>query len=420
MIEALKKLTLKNAGFEILGRGDCEVLSQLILEKTDEFISYNTLRRLFGLVAYVKPSVNTLDSLARFNGYKNYVDFIKITPSVAYWSEKEKLYQNISGYQLKILDHIANYDFKNEYELDFVISFCRELIYTKKTDLLKEFFQSSFFIKHQFNYSEILHFGNSIGQLLVEYPEIGADLLEYPNFLNFVYCIYVDYNNLNGYYGEWNQIVMENSTELQFIAFAESIHQLKNYLNGNEVTYENLRNLDKSEFHPILLGRIYSIKVISLGYRFDDLNQIISTKYNSDNHSVLYDLFYEPIFIALLTKNFKLMKDIMKYLTPKKMIFQYYHEAHKNHFELMSDIYKESNSNNTSKNKKQIHNKVIRNHKYSYRDVLTQFELILSYHSGNINLTEQKIILNEFNEMAKEFNYPLLNELFLLNYFDKN
>ena len=172
MIEALKKLTLKNAGFELKGRGDCEVLSQLILEKTDEFISYNTIRRLFGLVAYVKPSINTLDSLARFNGYKSYVDFIKITPSIAYWSEKEKLYHNISNQQQNILDYIASNEFNNEYKLDFVISLCRELIYTKKTALLQELFQSSFFTNHQFNYSELLHFGNSIGQLLINYPEI--------------------------------------------------------------------------------------------------------------------------------------------------------------------------------------------------------------------------------------------------------
>ena len=420
MIEILKKLTLKNAGFELKGRGDCEVLSHLILEKTDEFISYNTLRRLFGLVEYVKPSTNSLNTLARFNGYKSYVDFIKITPSIAYWSEKEKLYQSISTHQQKILEYIVSNDFNNEYKLDFVISFCRELIYTKKTALLKDFFQSAFFTNHQFNFSEILHFGNSIGQLLTDYPEIGAELLEYPHFLNFVYCIYVDYNNINGYYGDWNQLVIENSTDLHVTTFAESIRQLKNYLNGNEVSYENLKVPDKSTFHPILIGRIYSIKLITSGYRFDDLNQLIINQYKLDNNTLLYDLFYEPIFIAMLTKNFQLMKDIMKYLAQNKMIFQYYHEAHKNQFELMSFLYQQSISNNSPKKSKQILNKLVRDHKYSYKDVITLFELILNYHSGNIKVSEQKMILNQFNEIAMKFNYPLFNETYLINYFQKN
>jgi|TARA_R110000737_G_scaffold268624_2_gene276021 hypothetical protein len=418
MIETLKKLTLKNAGFELKGRGDCEVLSHLILEKTDEFISYNTLRRMFGLVAYVKPSINTLNTLARFNGYKNYVDFIKITPSLVYWTEKEKLYQNISKNQHDILEYIQSNDFTNESKLDFVISFCRELIYTKKTSLLKEFFQSTFFTNNQFTYSEILHFGNSIGRLLMDYPEIGAEILQYPNFLNFVYCIYVDYNNINGYYGDWNQLVLEKSKELHLTAFSESIYQLKNYLNGNEVTYENLNELDKSTLHPILIGRIYSIKIITSGYRFEDLNQLILKHYKPDDNKILYDLFYEPIFIALMTKNFQLMKDIIKILSSHKMTFEYYHEEHRNNFELMSLIYQQSISNNSPKKPKQILSKVARDHKYSYRYVITLFELILSYHLGNKN--EQKMLVNQFNERALTLNYPLFTENYLLNYFQEN
>ena len=49
MIDYLKKLTIKNAGFEIIDRGDCQLLSsELIIEKIDETVSYNTLRRIFG------------------------------------------------------------------------------------------------------------------------------------------------------------------------------------------------------------------------------------------------------------------------------------------------------------------------------------------------------------------------------------
>lgn len=419
MIETLKKLTLKTAGFELKGRGDCDVLSHLILEKTDEFISYNTLRRLFGLVAYVKPSINTLNTLARFNGYRSYVDFIKITPSIAHWSEKEKLYQNINANQQNILDYINSEDFNSEYKLDFVITFCRELIYTKKTSLLKEFFQSSFFTNNQFNYSEILHFGNSIGQLLVDYPEIGVELLQYPNFINYVYCIYVDYNNINGYYGLWNQFVLEKSTDLHLTAFSESIYQLKNYLNGNEVTYENLRELDKSTLHPILIGRIYSIKIMTSGYQFGDLNQLILNQYKPNDNTILFDLFYEPIFIAMLTKDFLLMKDIVKFLTQEKIIFQYYHSAHKNQFDLMSQIYHQSIFYKTQKKPKQILSKVERDYKYSYRDVITLFELISTYHSGNTKKNERKMILTQFNERALAFNYPLFTEDYLLNYFKK-
>jgi hypothetical protein len=113
------------------------------------------------------------------------------------------------------------------------------------------------------------------------------------------------------------------------------------------------------------------------------------------------------------------MKDIMKYLAQNKMIFQYYHEAHKNQFELMSFLYQQSISNNSPKKSKQILNKLVRDHKYSYKDVITLFELILNYHSGNIKVSEQKMILNQFNEIAAKFKYTLFNEAYLINYFQK-
>ena len=101
------------------------------------------------------------------------------------------------------------------------------------------------------------------------------------------------------------------------------------------------------------------------------------------------------------------------------MIFQYYHEAHKNQFDLMSLIYQQSISNNSPKKSKQIQSKVERDHKYSYKDIITLFELILSYHSRNTNKNEQKTLLNQFNDRAITFNYPLFTEDYLLHYFQK-
>lgn len=415
MIETLIKMSVKTAGFEVKGLGDSVLLSNLILEKTDEFISYNTLRRLFGLVKYVKPSMNTLNTLARFNGYKDYIDFIKISPNTAYWSEKEKLYLHIHDNPQFIINQLNRKDLNSDYKLDFVISFCRELIYLKNFGALDGLFKSSFFTDNNFNYSEILHFGNSIGQLLIENSEIGQKLLHHPNFLRFVYCIHVDYHYLNGYYGEWVDHVLKNSRVVHFTAFSEAILQLKNYLNGLDVSYDKLHMLDKTNFHPILQGRIYSVKILAMGYRSDELNQLIVELKNKEENTVVFDFFHELIIVALLSKNFSLMKDIIKHLSEKKLIFQYYQEAHKNRFDLMCLIFNHSKRRTSSDkvNSKKVKNE--REHKYSYRQLLMSFELILSYHSENIHKNE---VLIHFNEIARNFNYPLISEEYLFNYFD--
>ncbi len=45
MLNLLKRKTELTAGFEINNRVDCELLSDLILDKTSNVISYNALRR---------------------------------------------------------------------------------------------------------------------------------------------------------------------------------------------------------------------------------------------------------------------------------------------------------------------------------------------------------------------------------------
>ena len=50
-------------------------LEASILETLELEISYSTVRRLYGLVNETKPNSKTLNILAKFIGYKNYIHF---------------------------------------------------------------------------------------------------------------------------------------------------------------------------------------------------------------------------------------------------------------------------------------------------------------------------------------------------------
>lgn len=416
MVDELKKITINKSGVQINTSGDCILLSDIITEKTGDFISYNTLRRLFGLVSFVKPSINTLNILAEFNGYKSYAHFVKISPKKAYWIEKEKLYLLINTNPKQILNQLNTNIINQDYILDFIISFCRELIYKKEINLLQKLFNSSFFERSNFNYSEKLHFGNAIGQLLIYNSDVGKKLLSQLNFINFVYCIHVDYTHLNGYYGDWNKQVHEEYKDGEIGSFSESILQLKNFLNVRSVTYDNLQKVNTKNFHPILIGRIYSIKFLSSGYQRKDIKQIFKSHLNIKNQEkVLIDFFYEPIMLALLTKNFNLMGDIINFLSNKKVIFSYYQEAHKCQFDLMCLIFKFS----LKKVKEKPNDfELMRNeieHRYSYRDLFEMFVLVLEFHSQG----KKEYTMKLYNKISKKLNYPLFSKDYLLRYFDK-
>ena len=68
MLYKLKNNIELKCGFKIKSRGDCIVLESIILIETDMFISYNTLRRFFGVVRGTFPSKKTLNILSKYVG----------------------------------------------------------------------------------------------------------------------------------------------------------------------------------------------------------------------------------------------------------------------------------------------------------------------------------------------------------------
>jgi hypothetical protein len=218
------------------------------------------------------------------------------------------------------------------------------------------------------------------------------------------------------YYGDWNKQVHEEYKDGEIGSFSESILQLKNFLNVRSVTYDNLQKVNTKNFHPILIGRIYSIKFLSSGDQRKDIKQIFKSHLNIKNQEkVLIDFFYEPIMLALITKNFNLMGDIINFLSNKKVIFSYYQEAHKCQFDLMCLIFKFS----LKKVKEKPNDfELMRNeieHSYSYRDLFEMFVLVLEFHSQG----KKEYTMKLYNKISKKLNYPLFSKDYLLRYFDK-
>lgn len=414
MIEYLKKLTEKNAGFSIQDRGDCQLLSELIIEKTDELISYNTLRRLFGLASYVKPSRNTLDTLSRFNGYKDYVHYLKINPYEAHWSDKEKLYSLLQEDYESLLYFINELDHKSEQALDLMISLCRELVYLERQTLLEVVFNSIFFSSRNFTYSETLHFGNSIGMLFKSHKLLDNKLLMNTNFLKFVFCIHVDYSNLNGYYGDWCLYVSKSTLDMQIKCFSLAVLEFKKYLNGLTVSYEYFSSINTLDFHPILIGRIFSVQLLSKKY---DTNDVIAffNKIKTTPQEYLLDYLYEPIIVSLISGNFLFMNILIKFITIQKIkVRYYYHEHHMHLFNLLTifnNKFQLIELGLTTKNELIIEDDYF---KYSYKEIIAILVYVYKFHN------DDKVIfqLNRYELLSKKLNYPIFSNRYLVDYFN--
>lgn len=414
MINSLKKLTIKNAGFDIIDRGDCQLLSDLIITKTDETISYNTLRRMFGLASHVKPSKSTLDTLSRFNGYKNYLHFIETNQSEAYWCDQEKLYELLAYDPDEIINFVNYIDYKNEKSLDFIISLCRELIFLNKFLILEEVLNSHFFNHRIFSYSETLHFGNSIGILFKNNLLPTKKILLNQNFIKFVFTIYVDYSNLNGYYGDWCSYVSKNTNDIQLQYFSLAVLELKKYLNGKPVSNSNFKFVDTKDFHPILIGRLFSIKLLSEDVENDVIVEFLEFIRKSNNEKIL-DYLYEPMIVLLLTKKFILMDQLIRFVLYRKIKASYYYQEH--HIKLFSilQMFYSKYLLNNSEAKTTIEKVIVPDDfKYSYRELIELLVTVFKF--NNKNETNKSNYL-KYSEISKKLTYSIFSEAYLNNYF---
>ena len=118
MEKKLRDITVEKIGFKIKSLKDSKRLSQIIAKENDIDISYNTIRRFFGIVKNVQASNFTLDTLSKFNGFDNYSDFM------------------------------VNFKLKNKWSEEFEIS---KIIHKSKDDLLLKYIEDNLSHTRSFN-----------------------------------------------------------------------------------------------------------------------------------------------------------------------------------------------------------------------------------------------------------------------------
>ena len=105
----LKEITEKKIGFKIKNLNDSRRLSEIIANEIDLEISYNTIRRFFGVVKNVKASNYTLDIMSKFNGFDNYTDFIVNYRLSNKWKQEFEITKIIhKNEDDKLLEYIEN------------------------------------------------------------------------------------------------------------------------------------------------------------------------------------------------------------------------------------------------------------------------------------------------------------------------
>ena len=414
MIDLLKKEIEKKIGKKITNRGDCELVSNVIFESLEVEISYSTIRRLYGLVNETKPNTKTLNTLAKFVGYKNYVHFLQSHSFKQKIDLTEIIYKTVSENDSEEIIKLVN-NTRNSTEdfLGMLIILIRELWHNEYYGLINRIFELKALNFSSFSYYEVLKLGNSIGLLIRNKQKIDPQLLNNINFLECVFLIFVDYSSLNKYYGHSLKIIKKNNSKYDITLFSLALLEFRNFLNNKNVNKITFKASKTKRLHPILSGRLLSLKLISA-----DPNKrlrILNTQHKSLlTKGNIIDYNYELFTTSILLKNIEIMYFLISRITLK--VEFYYQKAHLNSFYLMCLFYYKLTGDveNETKFLKSFKLSECRD---SYKEFLTLILHVYLYNNTN-EKSKKRNIKAQYKILSKKLNYPYFSDDFLLNYFN--
>lgn len=415
MLINLKKQIEDKIGFKIINRGDCELLSNIILDILGIEISYNTIRRLYGLAPSTKPNINTLDKLSKFLGYADYIKFCQEYE----FKEKQKLSSKVyklvyDGDKKNILKNIRIIKNSHQNFTEFITLLIRELFHAKKFKIIDEIFNLNELDYNNFTYSELLHIGNCIGLIIRRQGLNDVTLMNNTNLLYCVYLTFVDYSSLNGYYGKWTDYVLKKKKSDDIMIFSSAILGFKNFLNNEKITFNNFELIYSYQLNPILRSRLLSLYIIKNDKK--DIIQLLNTYYKSHKKSGSSDLYYELFTTAILINNLEMMKYLVSKLSLK--IEYYYQKSHLNNFYLMCMFYYKL----IGEKKKEIEYFNLfkmDETRYSYHEFVSIFYNIYLFNNTD-NSAEKRIIKENYTKTIKKMEYIFFDEIYLKTYFDSN
>ncbi len=423
MVEELKSQIEKVFGKKITSRGDCELLSDDLHRRIGVVISYNTLRRLYGLAEYRQPRTSTLNHLSNYIGYKSYQDFTQRFAEVDSWPAWERLYVLIAKSEIEQIIEELRYRQLNK--LQFAISFTvvtRELLLRRRIDLLVQLFRNPFFQFSEMPYDDVAQIGVLTGLIFRTYSndEDEKVLLNEPNFRDLILKIYVDYSRLNERYGLWIHWLKDfEGLDLETKTFIRCISIWKDFLSMKKFNLKSISSLPdlNLEQHPILYGRLFGLKLMAAST--PQLKSALVRKMKSRISSSIssrIELLHEPAVQALVTRNKQLVHFVYEQLQLITEIYSWYNISQisvLNVFHVSVLIAKKEYAKALSI----LENIPLGHIRHGYRDFMDLYISFFKYKISNQLNRESEILLQDLQSKRQSLTYKIFNDEYFHSYF---
>lgn len=423
MLQALKIQVEKTFGQKIDSRGKAELLAEDIYLKTNLLVSYNTLRRFFGLVENIKAGRSTLDTLAVYCGFSSYQDFCKRFPSIDNWPIWEGLFLSLASlsYDQLLLQLKCR---KMEYQ-DFGVAFAiavKELIGMHRHTEVLRLFQEPEFHFSNLHFDQVSQIGVIINMYFRNHhhPKLEKQLLQEENFLHLVVKSNIDYTQFNAKYGKWihfleRQIHLDTET-LLFIRCIRPFMYIANNQSVPKAIAARVPDLALAQ-HPILFGRIFCLKMIFSKHAEQRASYIdLLQKRLQAEPSARAELLYVPAIHSLLTQEKHLTaftENALEHLPP---IFHWYQISLLG----IEEIFLASRCIARKDFKTARHllaNNPIEKIRFGYKTIMDIMCTFFQIQIGRHFHEDTAILQDQFAQKCGQIDMPLFNQYYFDTYF---
>ena len=265
------KLIHEVYGIQLVDAYACQRFSEELLTRARISISYNTLRRLFGIIkGSHQASRFTLDSISKSLGYEDFAEFQQAVNQLEVDFFNDILILNRLSIQqddqliLRIVQDFQFVTWDEVYQMKSIVDLCIEVANFR---LLKSIFETKFDLHNEETTWKLYVAFQSIfiqskqGNLaIIDFVE---ELMPHNEMAQRILLqLFVDEDSLTGYYGRWIQAASVDLVEDMELFKQLMQIQLAN-LNQQDAYAQELLNQcnalfmeNKMTYHPILQGRL--------------------------------------------------------------------------------------------------------------------------------------------------------------------
>lgn len=199
----LKRAIVRQFGRPILNKSDAMDLETAIFESTGELVSYNTIRRFFGLAQGGEPRPSVLNIYARYIGFPSYRDFHQSSERHAFYNLWTQTLSKKAWTQTE-RDELVLAALQEDRQAQSVLLYIlHETFSDAPYDEWIPWLQSPAWNANEESNGVKMFFTNSLGQLLrrrVQSVQEAEAFIAIPEIVEWAVHFFTDYSTLQGGY----------------------------------------------------------------------------------------------------------------------------------------------------------------------------------------------------------------------------